>query len=139
MDSENLRTHGGRKGKHFRWELSNDVIGIENEKGRRHEYQLTEILTILLWLTNRFGNDWFPLANNVEKLWHGKEVDGLGTATLQQQPGNTLHAQGSSYLGVVLEHSGILAWNGKARGIEWRIIHPVATLDELRAVMSKRT
>ncbi|OPY62352.1 MAG: hypothetical protein A4E57_04011 [Syntrophorhabdaceae bacterium PtaU1.Bin034] len=138
MDTENLRTHGGRKGKYFRWELSNDVLIIENEKGRRHEYHLAEVLAILLWLTNRFGNGWFPLANNVEKLWHEEEIDGLGTAILQQQPRNTLHAQGSSYLGVVLEYAGILAWNGKSRGIKWRIIHPVTTLDELRTVMSRR-
>jgi len=72
-----------------------------------------EVFDIMNWLTEKFGLGWFPLANNVEKLWQGTDVDGLGVAILRQRPGDISHAQGASYLGVVLEHAGILEWNSK--------------------------
>lgn len=51
---------------------------------------------------------------------------------------NISHAQGASYLGVVLEHVGILEWNGKQRGIRWRIMRPVLHSDELiRTIKAK--
>jgi hypothetical protein len=132
-------THGGRKAKRFEWVFRNDLVKIKNENGRQEEYSLPEILAVLNWLTDRFGVTWFPLANNVEKLWHDEEADGLGVAILRQQPRKIKHAQGSSYLGVVLEYAGILKWNNKQRGIEWHIIFQTPTLDELRIVMDKKT
>jgi len=133
-----LITHGGRKAKRFDWLFRNDVVKIKNENGRQEEYSLAEILAVLRWLTDRFGAAWFTLANNVEKLGHDEEADGLGVSILRQRPRNISHAQGSSYLGVVLEHAGILEWNNRQRGIEWRIIHQARTLDELRKVMDKK-
>jgi hypothetical protein len=133
-----LITHGGRKAKRFEWLFRNDVVKIENEKGRQEEYSLAEILAVLSWLTDRFGAAWFPLANNVVKLGHDEEADGLGVAILRQRPRNISHAQGSSYLGVVLDHVGILEWNNRQRGIEWRIIRQARTLDEIRKVMDKK-
>ena len=127
-----LMTHGGRKAKRFSWAIRNDCIEIENENKLQHQYSLTEINAILFWLKDRFGAEWFPLANNVEKLWHDEEVDGLGVSILRQQPRNISHAQGSSYLGVVLEQLGILEWNDRHKGIEWRIIRQVPTLNKLR-------
>jgi len=134
-----LMTHGGRKAKNFKWVSHNDFVTITKEKGRQEEYSLPEILAVLSWLTGRFGATWFPLANNVEKLWHDEEADGLGVAILRQQPRKIEHAQGSSYLGVVLEYAGILEWNKKMRGIEWRIIFQPQNLNELRIVMDKKT
>jgi hypothetical protein len=134
-----LITHGGGKAKRFDWGFRNDFVKIENENGRQEEYSLAEILAVLNWLTNKFGTGWFPLANNVEKLGRDEEADGLGVAILRQRPNNISHAQGSSYLGVVLEHAGILEWNNKPRGIKWRIIRQAQTLDELRKVMVKMT
>ena len=134
-----LMTHGGRRAKRFDWAFSNDYVRIKNENERQEEYSLAEIFAVLDWLTQRFGADWFPLANNVEKLWHNEEADGLGVAILRQQPRNISHAQGSSYLGVVLEHVGILEWNNRQRGIEWRIIRQAQTLDELRKTMDIKT
>ncbi len=132
-----LITHGGRKAKRFEWLFRNGIVKIKNEKGRQEEYSLDEILAVLSWLTDRFGAAWFPLANNVVKLYHDEEADGLGVAILQQRrPKNISHAQGSSYLGVVLEHAGILEWNNRKRGIEWRIIRQTRTLDELRKVIA---
>jgi hypothetical protein len=134
-----LTTHGGRKAKCFDWMFRSDVVKIKNENGRQEEYSLDEILAVLNWLTDRFGAGWFPLANNVEKLGHNEEADGLGVAILRQKPRNIRHAQGSSYLGVVLERVGILEWNNKPKGIEWRIISQVQSLDELRKVMNEKT
>lgn len=134
-----LMTHGGRRAKRFDWVFRNDYVIIKNENERQEEYSLPEIFTILSWLTDRFGTAWFPLANNVEKLGHDKEADGLGVTILRQRPRNISHAQGSSYLGVVLEHTGILEWNNKQRGIEWRIVRQIKTLDEIRKVMDIKT
>ena len=130
-----LMTHGGRRAKRFDWAFRNDYVRIKNENERQEEYSLAEIFAVLGWLTDRFGGGWFPLANNVEKLGNDEERDGLGVAILRQQPRNITHAQGSSYLGVVLEHAGILEWNNRERGIEWRIIRQARTLDELRKAM----
>ena len=62
-------------------------------------------------LDDQFTAGWFPLANNVEKLSNGTEKAGLGQTILQGQPGNVIHAQASSYLGVVLEDLGLATWN----------------------------
>jgi len=130
-----LITHGGAKAKRFRWVCRDDYVIINNENKRHEEYSLAEILAVINWLGDRFGAGWFPLANDVGKLGRGEEADGLGVAILRQQPRNITHAQGSSYLGVVLEHVRILEWNNRHRGIQWRIIRQPATLDELRTTM----
>ena len=133
-----LVTHGGRKAKRFNWVLQDDYVKIKNENARQEEYPVGEIFDVINWLTERFGLSWLPLANNVEKLWQGTEVDGLGVAILWRRPRNIAHAQGASYLGVVLEHVGILEWNNKERGIQWRIIRSVQSPDELRRAIKAR-
>ena len=70
-----LMTHGGRRAKRFDWAFRNGYVRIKNENERREEYSLAEIFAVLGWLTARFGADWFPLANNVEKLGHNEEAD----------------------------------------------------------------
>jgi len=133
-----LVTHGGRKAKRFDWVFQDDYVKIKNENGRQEDYSLAEIFDIINWLTKQFGLSWFPLANNVEKLGQDTEVDGLGVAILRQRPGNISHAQGASYLGVVLEYVGILEWNNKQRGIQWRIINSVRNPDELRRAIKAK-
>ena len=76
---------------------------------------------IIQWLYENFQMDWFPLANNVELMHRGEERPGLGMAILKGTPHDISHAQGSSYLGVVLEEAGVLEWNGERRGIQWRL------------------
>ncbi|MDO9528221.1 MAG: hypothetical protein Q7J27_03585 [Syntrophales bacterium] len=133
-----LMTHGGRGAKRFDWAFSNDYVRIKNENERQEEYSIAEVFAIIGWLKHRFAADWFPLANNVEKLGKDDENDGLGVAILRQQPGKLSHAQGASYLGVVLEHLGLLAWNNRQRGIEWRIIRQPNSLNELRKTVSAK-
>lgn len=134
-----LNTHGGGNAKEFKWIYQDDYVRITNEDKREHKFSLTEIQNILTWLVSRFGRDWFPLGNNVANIGQNIEKDGLGVAILQQRPGDISHAQGSSYLGVVLEDVGILEWNNKQKGIEWRIIGLPESLTDLRSIFSART
>lgn len=129
-------TNGGRA-KQFKWEVVTPRIRIENAEGRVHEFELTEILEILNWLKLTFKGDWFPLANNVESLGNGSEKDGLGIAILNMNPNDVSHAQGSSYLGVVLQECGIFEWNNMKRGIEWRIVKMPKSVPELQQLVAK--
>lgn len=115
-------THGHRSRK-FEWSVKGDALFIQNESGIQHTYVLEEVLSILRSLSKEFGKEWFPLANNVEEMYHGDEKPGLGMTIYNMNPGDTLHAQGSSYLGVVLEEVGILEWNREKRGIFWRLLN----------------
>ena len=114
-------THGYRR-KSFEWSIKGSTLTIRNEAGLVHTYSITEINRILDRLRASFGAGWFPLANNVEKLYQGTEALGLGRVIYELKPGDTLHAQGASYLGVVLEELGVLQWNERRRGIQWRIV-----------------
>jgi hypothetical protein len=118
-------THGGdARKREFRWCIDplSKTVHIVNENGRKHEYSLQEIVFILNRIRKEFGNNFFPLANNVEKLSNGTEQLGLGLIILQLGKSDVAHAQGASYLGVVLEQIGYLQWNGQNRGIMWRLI-----------------
>lgn len=121
---QKLHTRGGPgKRIHFEWWFDEKLkeLKIESKKGRHHSFSLDEILSVIITIKNEFGSGSFPLANNVAKLGKGTEVRGLGTIILDQSPGDVTHAQGSSYLGPVLEHMGYFEWNGKHKGIEWSL------------------
>ena len=129
-------TRGGpNKSKRFQWQYdpSAERVIITGERGKTHTYALREIHAILRALHARLGVSFFPLANNVQKLGDGTEQPGLGTAILNQMPGDTYHAQGASHLGVVLEECGYLEWNGKHRGIAWRLLNNDSSLVTLVA------
>jgi hypothetical protein len=123
-------TRGGEKlRKQFDWRFDailNRVL-ITNEDGREHMFTLQEIQSILETIQEQFGAGFFPLANNVVKLTNGTERLGLGKVILEHEGSDVDHAQGSSYLGVVLEESGYFEWNGRHHGIEWKL--RVADLD----------
>jgi len=131
-----LHTHG--KKVQFDWSLVGNSLTIKNEHGRTHKYQLDEILSIIKWLHAEFGAGWFPLANNVQKLGNATEKPGLGIAILNQSPDDIEHAQGSSYLGVILDYCGIFKWNGKRRGIKWRIMKDNITKENLRGWLTTK-
>ncbi len=105
------KTHGGRA-KQFEWFFQKDHVIIENENGKTHEYSVDEIIEILTNLLEEFGQEWIPLANNVQKMYEGTEISGFGSTIYSLCPGDVFHAQGASYLGVVLEEAGLLEWNG---------------------------
>ncbi len=112
------------KRKRFNWhyEPFSKKVQILNEDGKEHTYSVHEVQRILARLYKEFGLNYFPLANNVENLGNGTETMGLGMIILFEGKKEIRHAQGASYLGVVLENVGYLKWNGKTRGIEWRLI-----------------
>jgi len=134
-------TRGGeRKRKEFVWRLdaTSETVNIENEKGRKLAYTVGEVREILLALRRQFGADFFPFANNVERLGNGTERPGLGTTMLDLLGHNVAKAQGASYLGVVLEEAGILCWNGRHRGIEWRLEDPDLSRAAVKAKLGWR-
>jgi len=125
-----LETRGGvNRRKSFIWwyDEKKGILNIQNEEGLFHKFDIDEILQILDTVKSEFGENYFPLANNVEKLGNGSEVRGLGTIILEQSPKDLFHAQGASYFGPVFEHVGFFAWNGKSRGIHWRLINRETT------------
>ena len=127
-------THGGRS-RNFDWTVQDGEILIQSESGMHHRYALGEILTIIRELRATFGGSWIPLANNVEKMYSGTERPGLGMAIFRLQPGDTVHAQGASYLGVVLEKIGIFEWNGQKKGIAWRLRNDLDDIESLESLL----
>jgi hypothetical protein len=120
-----FKTRGSpKKRKAFNYSYNSETkrLYIHNSEGREDVFSLQEIENILISLYEKFGTQWFPLANNVEKMGYGTEQEGFGMTILKIKPRDIKHAQASSYLGVVLENLGILEWNGKTKGIRWRII-----------------
>ncbi len=132
-------TRGGpNKRKLFTWDYdgSKKQLVIRNEKHKEHSYHLGEVSEALKLLLDRFGTHEFPLANNVEKLGDGTEQFGLGSL-LYSLRSNTTFAQGASYLGVVLEEIGYLEWNGKHRGIAWRLTETDFSPDKFEQSLSR--
>jgi len=117
-------TRGGLKKRiFFEWWIDSDqnALVIHTEKGRQDKFSIEEIIEILTRIRTEFADGYFPLANNVEKLGEGTENRGLGTMILELKPGDITHAQAASYLGPVLEDSGYFIWNGKNKGIMWKL------------------
>ncbi len=129
-------THGGRA-RQFEWSCDVGDLVIENENGLTHIFPIEEIADILLAIKSEFAKEWFPLANNVEKMYRGTEKSGLGSI-IYSTCEDTFHAQGASYLGVVLDEVGILEWNGESWGIEWRVIDAPRNVESVRKLLSTR-
>lgn len=129
-------THGGNY-KTFDWQLDENIIDICNENEIKHSYHLSEIFEIIKWLEVKFGEDRFPLGNNVALMGRGEEINGLGVAILNLSPNDITHAQGASYLGVVLEEIGLFEWNGAMKGIKWRLIKKIKTIPQLIGMFRK--
>lgn len=122
----------------FRWlfDIDKDSIIIDRDLSRPDEFSTAEIFYLLHRLYDRFGHDWFPLANNVQRLPEGTEVDGLGSTLYRMSP-DTTHAQAASQLGPILMQYGLFEWNQRSNGIRWRIVvTPPPTIDDLRMLLS---
>ncbi len=133
-------TRGGenrRKYFHWRFDDNSDRVAIENENGIEHSFSSLEIQNILNKLYSEFEYNFFPLANNVELLGNHAERRGLGMIILEQPSANVYHAQGSSYLGVILEDCGYLEWNGQHRGIAWKLIDHDFSLTTIKSRLSR--
>ena len=135
------RTHGcGKKSKSFSWRWDGQTLHIHREKDWLHdEFQLAELAEILKSLEDQFGSGWFPLANNVERMSKKTEKRGFGMTIFRGRPGDgTMHAQASSYLGVVFESLELATWNKRCIGIEWRLKGGAPTVDELAMLLRAR-
>lgn len=125
-------TRGGGRAKTFTWWLEGTNIKIRkysSKKAADHSYSVEEIAELLDHLRLHFSDRWIPLANNVEKMPASTEQPGLGSAIYAKSE-DTTHAQGASYLGVVLEEIGIFEWNRMNRGICWRLMASPLTATE---------
>ena len=143
----NLITLGGRS-KRFCWmfDIEKDSILIDRGQKEPDEFSTHEIFSILHRLYDKFGDDWFPLANNVTKLRKGTEVDGLGSFICNASingvnakvPSQLVtHAQAASQLGPILMYYNLFEWNQKAICIAWRLqVTPPPTIDNLRMLLS---
>ena len=118
----------------FDWwfDFDNNSLMIENEKGRREQFHLDEIVKILQQILTEFGSGYFPLANSVQKLGNRTEIRGLGMVILGINPVDVKHAQAASYFGPVLEEIGYFEWNGKNRGISWKLMDDTVDVDSVR-------
>jgi hypothetical protein len=114
------KTHGGGNAKYFEWYFKNEMLYIKNENEIEHKYNINQIIAAIIWIFCKFELKEFPLANNVQKIGNGTEIDGLGVA-LYNVKNNTTFAQGSSYLGVVLEEIGIFERVNDTT-IKWKIL-----------------
>lgn len=110
--------------RHFNWTYDSPTRSLVavNDRHRALSYDIEKILEILRALQTQFGNEFFPLANNVVLLNRGEEKPGLANTILQVYPGDFTRAQGASYLGVMLEELGYLEWNNKTLGIAWKLL-----------------
>jgi hypothetical protein len=127
-------TRGGRA-KSFCWmaDQNQDALIIRKADHSIEQFNFGELFLIVHELFDVFGYDFFPLANNVELLQAGQEKAGLGSIIMNVRPGEIGHAQAASQIGVVLETVGLLEWNGRSRGIKWRIKRQLpSTIDDLR-------
>lgn len=131
-----LETRGGegkRKAFCYLHNPQTEEIKIRNEDGRFDVFTLREIHKILESLQAQFGNEFFPLANNVILLKEGKEQPGLGRTILTaNRPGDISHAQAASYLGVLCENLGLFEWNGRRKNIAWRLLGETVSIQNLK-------
>lgn len=130
-----LKTRGG-KHRIFGYRINSDTLIIENINNRQDVFGFKELYSILTELYREFGTDWFPLANNVQKMGNGTERPGLGCTILRKQPSDVTHAQAASYLGRIFEDIGLAQWNGKTRGIAWKLLMPPPPLEELAKTLN---
>jgi hypothetical protein len=128
-------TRGG-KAKEFLWAFEPHIDSLKIDRGLANPdyFKIHEVFSVVHILYDHFGSDWYPLANNVEKMGNETERVGLGT-TIFSISRDITHAQAASQLGVILEKLGIFEWNNKLRGIAWRLrVNPPATIEDMRMV-----
>ena len=134
---ESSSTLGGRE-KPFAWVFNIDKDSIVIDRGLRNndEFSESEIFCLLHRLYDRFGYDWFPLANSLTKLPIQTETDGLGS-TIYSMSHDTTHAQAASQSAILMQY-GLFEWNQRSRCIAWRMREtPPPTIDDLRMLLSQ--
>ncbi len=133
-----LKTHGF-KGIlfDFSYDDTTKILTMKTKHNRTDNFSLDLISKTLLSLYERFGDDEFPLANNVQLLSNRTERDGLGSTIYKLNGHDTKNAQAASYLGPLLEALGVLQWNGIHRGIKWKFCNNNLSLEGLEFQIKK--
>lgn len=123
------QTFGG-KAKDFWWCVGNDgsitIRRVFDTRGPGTDVRVRTITrTELMALLDAMSDGaWWPLANNVEKLTNGTEKDGLGSFLCERFGWTPTDAQLAGHLGVILSGAGVWDYNGRKRGIEFRLADP---------------
>jgi hypothetical protein len=132
-NEEQIFTTLGGKEKKFRWDIKNGILEIERiDANIKDQLELTLLLDVLHELHERFKNNEFPLANNVQKLKEGSEIEGIGSL-IYAKTQNVIMAQSASQLGAILTHCEVFKWNGKRKNIRFSFLNCPKTLEELRS------
>lgn len=132
-NEEQIFTTLGGKEKKFRWDINDGILEIERiDANIKDQLELTLLLDVLHELHERFKNDEFPLANNVQKLKEGSEIEGIGSL-IYKKTQNVALAQSASQLAAILTHCEIFSWNGKRKNIGLSFLNCPKTLEELRS------
>ena len=120
------RTFGG-KAKDFWWRAGDDgsitIRRVFETRGPGTDVRVRAITRRELdqLLAAMADGRWWPLADNVEKLTNGTEKDGLGKFLCERFGWTPTDAQLAGHLGVILSGAGIWDYNGRKRGIEFRL------------------
>jgi len=78
-----------RKFFNYRYHNETDTVIINAEHGKQHRFTTPEISNVLRIIKKEFGDQYFPLANNVQWLHEGTEKRGLGSIIYELSPGDT--------------------------------------------------
>jgi len=134
------RTLGGRAVE-FWWrvdELGNLLLRRVSAAGATHAargrmVRRPELEQLLAWMADR---GWVPLANLPYKLRAGTEADGIGRFLHRQLGWHAVDAVLGSHLVAVLTAAEVVAWDGKRRGMSFRLV--ADDLDRVRACYERR-
>jgi hypothetical protein len=139
-NEEQIFTTLGGKAKQFQWEIKDGILEIERiDANIKDHLELTLLLDVLHELHEKFKDDEFPLANNVQKLKEGSEIEGIGSLIYKKNQ-NVALAQSASQLAAILTHCEIFKWNGKRKNIGLSFLNCPKTLEELRSkLLSTKT
>jgi hypothetical protein len=119
-DFINSKTLGHAKD--FRWKIDNNynIIILRKFRSSQQIYETLIRYYIINDLIDYLPNDeWFHLANNVEKLANGTEINGIGKYLYDQGFSNT-DCQTASHLGTIFYQAGIWLYNGQRKRIGFK-------------------
>jgi hypothetical protein len=118
------RAHTLGKAKPFRWKIhsTGDIFirrCFQNEKKPREKTIPHDVIDRLL--QHLPAENWFPLANNVKKLKHDTEVDGIGSFLYKYEGFSLVEAQLASHLAALFTRAELWKWNQKPKDMMFQL------------------
>jgi len=117
-------TLGGRA-KEFYWRIDDQGnIYIKRKFRNMKRFRIDELSVMQLELLDEYLSDgeWKALANNVAKLWLGKEKEGIGRFMYENFGLKESIAQLSSHLAAIFYKAGVWLHNGRKKNMEFKRI-----------------